>query len=57
MQAKARKVEVQTKLTELQKDIAQLSELSEADVAAEDEATVKLHQVWMCPPVGWRKGV
>jgi hypothetical protein len=44
-QAKARKVEVQTKLAELQKDITQLSQLSDGDVAAEEEATTKLLEV------------
>ena len=44
-QARSRKVEAQSKLEQLQRDIAELSNLSPETVAAEEEVTHKLQQV------------
>ena len=45
MQARARKVEAQSKLEQLQKDLAELSNLSPDTVAAEEHVTRKLQEV------------
>ena len=50
VQARSRKVEAQSKLEQLQRDIAELSSLSPETVAAEEEVTHKLQQVpTLCP--------
>lgn len=49
MQARSRKVEAQSKLEQLQRDIAELSSLSPDTVAAEEEVTQKLQQVRPMP--------
>ena len=45
VQARSRKVEAQSKLEQLQRDIAELSSLSPDTVASEEEVTHKLQQV------------
>lgn len=45
VQARSRKVEAQSKLEQLQRDIAELSSLSPDTVATEEEVTHKLQQV------------
>ena len=45
VQARSRKVEAQSKLEQLQRDIAELSSLSPDTVAAEEEVTQKLQEV------------
>ena len=45
VQARSRKVEAQSKLEQLQRDIAELSSLSPHTVATEEEVTHKLQQV------------
>ena len=44
-QARSRKVEAQSKLEQLHRDIAELSNLSPDTVAAEEEVTRKLQEV------------
>lgn len=44
-QAKARKLETQTKLAELRKDIEQMGKITPEEVAMEDKQTVQLQQV------------
>ena len=45
VQARSRKVEAQSKLEQLQRDIAELANLSPETIAAEEEITHKLQQV------------
>ena len=45
LQARSRKVEAQSKLEQLHRDIAELSSLSPNTVAAEEEVTRKLQEV------------
>ncbi len=60
-QARSRKVEAQSKLEQLQRDIAELSSLSPDTVAAEEEVTQKLQEVGhkhsprMMHMVSWHK--